>query len=425
LLLPAAEQCLAEGNGEAAQGAARRAAAIGSRFGDADLSACSRHLEGRALIQQRQIKSGLVLLDEAMLAVVAGELSPIMTGLIYCSVIEACQQVYALSRAREWTSALSRWCEQQPQMVAFTGTCLVHRAEILQFGGAWPNAMTEARRACERSQQANRDPPGAALYQQAEIHRFRGEYAAAEEAYRQASQLGCEPQPGLALLRMAQGRTDAARASVRRLLKSSTDPLQRTRLLPACIEIMLATGDLEDARNACRELEEIAEHIDTDALRAMALHSRGALELAEGNAQAALVTLRRAFEAWQRIEAPYTAARARLLMGQACRSVGDEEAAALEFSGARSALDQLGATPDLRLLDAVQSDALPIHRPQLSTRECQVLRLIAAGRTNKAIATELSLSERTIDRHVSNILTKLDVPSRAAATAYAYTQKLL
>lgn len=424
LLLPAAEQCLAEGKAETAHVAASKAAVLGSRFGDADLTACARHLQGRARLQQGQIKAGLVLLDEAMAAVIAGELSPIMTGLIYCSVIEACQQVYALNRAREWTSALSRWCEQQPQMVAFTGTCLVHRAEILQLGGAWPNALTEARRACERSQEANRNPPGAAFYQQAEIHRFRGEFAAAEAAYRNASRLGFEPQPGLAMLRTAQGRTDAACASIRRVLSSATDRFQRTRLLPAYIEIMLATGDLRDARSACRELEQIAENIDTDALRAMAAHGRGAVELAEGDAQAALAPLRRAFDAWQQSEAPYAAARVRVLIGLACRSLGDEEAAALEFSAARSVFHQLGATPDLARLHEVETRDTPTRRHQLTARESQVLRLIAAGKTNRAIATELSLSERTIDRHVSNILTKLDAPSRAAATAYAYTQKL-
>jgi ATP/maltotriose-dependent transcriptional regulator MalT len=425
LLLPAAQQCLAEGNGEAAHGAASSAASIGNRFGDADLIACARHLQGRALIQQGQIKPGLVILDEAMVAVIAGELSAIMTGLIYCSVIEACQQVYALSRAREWTSALSRWCEQQPQMVAFTGTCLVRRAEILQFNGAWPDAMTEAHRACKRSQEANREPPGAAFYQQAEIHRLRGEFAAAEEAYRSATRLGCEPQPGFALLRTAQGRTDAASASIRRVVNSATDRLQRTRLLPAYIEIMLAAGDVQEACSACRELEEIAENIDTDALRAMAAHGRGAVALAQGDAQGALGPLHRAFDAWQQVEVPYAAACVRVLVALACRSLGDEETAALEFSLAGSIFQQLGATPDLARLDALEKREPPVNRQPLTSRELQVLRLITVGKTNKAIATELSLSERTIDRHVSNILTKLDVPSRAAATAYAYTQKLL
>jgi DNA-binding CsgD family transcriptional regulator len=345
--------------------------------------------------------------------------------LIYCSVIEACQDVYALSRAREWTAALSRWCEQQPDMVAFTGTCLVRRAEILQVHGNWPDAMTEACRACERSQGANRNPPGTAFYQQAEIHRLRGEFAAAEEAYRSASRLGCEPQPGLALLRMAQGRTDAARATIRRVLSATTDRLQRTKLLPAYVDVMLAAGDVQQARSASRELVDIAETIDTETVSAMAAHSRGAVELAEGDARAALASLRRAFEAWQQVQAPYAAACIRTRMGLACRSLGDEETARLEFAAARATFQQLGAAPDLARLDTFENRPVSTPRQQLTIRELQVLRLVAAGKTNKAIATELALSERTIDRHVGNILTKLDVPSRAAAVAYAYRCQLL
>lgn len=426
LLLPVAEQQLDEGNDDAANITASSAVEIGDRFGDADLIACARHLQGRARIRQGQVQAGLMLLDEAMLAVVAGELSPIVTGLVYCSVIEACRQVYALSRAREWTSALARWCEQQPGIVAFTGICLVHRAEIMQLHGAWPEAMAEACRACERfSQGVDRKPPAAAFYQQAEMHRLRGEFAAADEAYRNASRSGWEPQPGLALLRMAEGRNDAAGAAIRRVVGAATDGLQRAKLLPAHVEIMLTVGDIQEARSACRALEEIAEKFDTDVLRAMAAHARGAVALAEGDAPAALDSLRRAFEVWRQVEAPYEAARVRVLMGLACRALGDDEAGGLELDAARAVFEQLGAAPELARLDSLSKRAASVHRHGLTPRELQVLRLIAAGKTNKAIATGLSLSERTIDRHVSNILTKLNVPSRAAATAYVYDRKLL
>ena len=242
LAVAVAEQQLREGHADAAHATAGQAVAIGESFGDADLTAAARHAQGRALIQQGDVVAGLKRLDETMLAVVAGELFPIMTGLMYCSVIDTCRQVYALGRAREWTAAFSSVCEQQPEMVAFTGICLVHRAEILQLQGAWPDALTEACRACERAQRAERKPPGAALYQQAEIHRLRGEFAKAEDAYRAASELGCEPQPGLALLRLAQGRTDAACAAIRRLTSATSDRLRRARLLPAHLEIMLAHG---------------------------------------------------------------------------------------------------------------------------------------------------------------------------------------
>jgi DNA-binding CsgD family transcriptional regulator len=426
LLLPAAELHLRERNDEAALVAASAAIKIGDRFGDADLTACARHLLGRAIIQQGEVQRGLGLLDEAMIAVSGGELSPIVTGLIYCSVIDACQQVFALNRAREWTLALTRWCEQQPEMAAFTGTCIIHRAEIMQFRGAWVEAMAEACRACEHAIQAGgQKPPGAAFYRQGEIHRLRGEFRAAEEAYRNASRLGSEPQPGLALLRMAQGRADVAGAAIRRILSAATDPLQRAKLLPAYIEVALVAGDTQEARSASAELDEIAGRYTTDVLRAMAAHARGAVELAEGRTQVALSILREAFELWQQGEAPYETAQVRLLIALACRELADVESADLEFDAARVLFERLGATPDLARLDSLHNRAKQANRRGLIARELQVLRQIAAGKTNKAIAAELFVSERTIDRHVSNIFTKLGVTSRAAATAYAYNHKLL
>jgi len=431
LLLPQAEQRLRGGDEEAARAMASDAAAIGERFADADLIAGARHLEGRALIRQKRLQAGLTLLDEAMLAVVGGELSPIMTGLLYCSVIGACQEIHALSRAREWTAALGRWCEMQPQMLAFMGTCLVHRAQILQWSGAWSEAKAELRRVFQRSSQEldAQAPSGAgpaeALYLQAELHRLCGELQAAERAYHDAARLGREPHPGLALLRMAQGQTGAASAAVLRVLSATADPLDRARLLPAVVEITLSAGDLHRARQACEELEAIAHEFDTEVLQAMAAHSRRALELAAGDPRAALSPLRQAFETWRRVEATYEIARVRMLIGQACRSLGDVEAGRLELSEARSLLERLGAVPDLSRLDVIDNSAQTTQDHRLSRRELQVLRLIACGKTNKAIAAELFVSERTIDRHVSNILTKLDVPTRSAATAYAYQHGLL
>jgi ATP/maltotriose-dependent transcriptional regulator MalT len=360
-----------------------------------------------------------------MVAVTAGELSPIVAGIVYCNTIAFCRDVYEVRRAREWTTALTRWCEQQPEMVAFTATCLAHRAEILLLHGAWRDAIEEARRACQRaSPGSDQTPPAAAFYQQAEVHRLRGEYRAAEEGYRRASQAGWEPQPGFALLRMGQGRIGAAAAAIRRVLSATTDRLQRTKLLPAYVEIMLAAGDTGGARAACRELEEIAESLETGGLVAMAAHARGALELADGDPRAALDSLRRAWRIGQQLKVPYVTARARLLMGLACRALGDDDGGALELDAARATFQQLGAAPDLARIDSLTRRA-PRHPRTLTTRELQVLRLIATGKTNKAIAAALSLSQKTIDRHVSNIFTKLDVPSRAAATAYAYEHRLI
>jgi ATP/maltotriose-dependent transcriptional regulator MalT len=425
LLLPVVEQQLAAGDCEAAYATAANAADIGERFGDADLIACARHQQGRIRLQQGQVERGLALLDEVMVAVTGAELSSLVTGLMYCSVIRACQEVYAFGRAGEWTAAMTRWCEEQHEMVAFTGICRVHRAEIMQLRGAWQDAIEEARRAHKRSQGIDEQAAAAALYQQAEVHRLRGEFAAAEKAYQSASQSGWDPQPGLALLRLAQGRLDAASAAIRRAMTATMNQLERTKLLSAYVEIMLAVHDIEDARSACRELEEIAQRFDTDVLCAMATQARGTIDLAEGDTRAALDPLRHAWQVWQQVEAPYMAARVRVLMGLTCRSLGDDEAAALEFSAARAMIKRLGAAPELARLDSLDKAATSMHPHPLTARELQVLRLIAAGKTNKAIAAALFLSERTIDRHVSNIFSKLDVPSRAAATAYAYNHKLL
>jgi DNA-binding CsgD family transcriptional regulator len=421
--LVVAAQELLSGRSDAALASANEALAIAESFADADLRAEARQAQGRALFLQGDVLSGLKILDEAMLAVVAGELSPIMTGLMYCGVIDACQQVHALGRAREWTAVLSTVCEQQPEMVAFNGACLVHRAEIMRLQGAWPEALIEAGRACERALGTDRKLSGAALYQQGEIHRLCGDFEKAEEAYRSASDQGREPQPGLALLRLAQGRTDAACLAIRRQTSATSDQVRRARLLPAHLEIMLATGDLAEARRASDELRGLAQVFDADALHAVVAQADGAIALAEDHAHAALDPLRRAFELWERLNAPYEAARVRVLIGRACHALGDDEAAGLENEAARSVFERLGARPDLRRLDAPMAPPRSSTNP-LTARERHVLRLISSGRTNKQIADELCLSERTVDRHVSNILGKLDVPSRTAATAYAYDHKL-
>ncbi len=426
LLVPVMLRHEASGDWEAAYATAADAAEIGERFGDADLLALAVHEQGCALIQQGRVEEGLGLLDEAMVAVVAGELSPIVTGIVYCSVIMGCQEVYALRRAQEWTAALTRWCEEQPDMVAFSGRCLVHRAEIMELHGAWREALEEARRARQRSEQGkNRSAAAQAFYLQGEVHRLQGKFSAAEEAYRDASRCGFEPQPGLALLRLSQGNDDAAAATIRRAVGETTEPLKRARLLPAYVEIMLAVGNAEEAQSACRELEEISARYRSGMLGAMVAHAEGAVGLAEGDARAALIALRRAWQVWQELEVPYEVARVRVLLGLACRALGDDDTAALELEAARGVFAQLGAAPELARVDSLARRAQSIDAHGLTPRELQVLRLVAAGETNKAIAAGLVLSERTVDRHVSNIFTKLSVSSRAAATAYAYEHQLI
>jgi DNA-binding CsgD family transcriptional regulator len=425
LLIPVAQSQIEAGALDEADATARDAVSLGERFDEPDLVATARHLLGRIRLQRGQVQEGLALLDEAMVAVTGGELSPLVTGLIYCSVIDACQEACALERAREWTSALTGWCEQQPEMVAFTGICGVHRAEILVQRGDWSRALDEAVRAAERCMSGHTTAVAAALYQQGEVRRLRGETAAAEEAYRGASQHGFEPQPGLSLLRLSQARTSVAVTALRRALGATRDPAKRVRLLPAFVEVLLAAGAVDEARAAGRELDELARHFDSSVLRALAGYARGAVELAEGNPSAALEGLRRTWKAAQAIELPYLSARVRVLLARCCVALDDDEGAKLEIAAAVSVFERLGARADLAALAAAEPERRAAAGPRgLTSRELEVLRLVAAGKTNRAIAAALSLSEKTVERHVSNICSKLDVPSRTAATSYAYEHRL-
>jgi DNA-binding NarL/FixJ family response regulator len=319
----------------------------------------------------------------------------------------------------EWTEALTRWCDSQPDLVPFRGNCLVHRCEIFQIQGAWTDALDSARRACE----VLAGPPawdvlGSAYYQLGEIQRLRGELPAAEESYRQASVAGRDPEPGMSLLHLAQGRTDLAFRAIRRALDEAEDPIARSRLLPAAVEVMLEVEDVDAARAAADELAGIAARLDAAYLNALADEAAGAVLLAEGDPRVALTKLRAAQRSWRDLKAPHRAARVRVLIGLACRGLGDDASAELEFEAARGTLAELGAGPDRERL-ARLAGASPPAWP-LSRREREVLTLLAAGKTNRGIATELFISEKTVARHVSNIFTKLGLSSRAEATAYAY-----
>ncbi len=426
VLLPSVLRQLAAGENLAARRLANEAAAIGQRCADHDLVALARNLEGRALVREGDFAAGLSLLDEVMVAVISDELSPLVSGIVYCGVILCCQQIYALDRAREWTAALARWCSEQPELITFTGLCLVHRVEILQLGGAWADASEEVRLICDRYTEADPEVFGDACYQQAELLRLRGDFAAAEVAYRQANDNGREPQPGLALLRLAQGQRQAALSAMRRLLATTTVKWQRARFLPAFVEIALANAELDEARAAARELEDIAREFGSEILGAMAAHSQGAVLVAAGELTTAIEPLRHSLGVWQKAGAPYIAARIRVLLGGALDGLGDRESAELERAAARKIFEELGASTDLASLGNAEFAAPPrVSAHGLSKRELEVLRLLATGKTNKLIANELFVSERTIDHHVSNIFTKIGVGSRAAATAFAYENRLL
>jgi DNA-binding CsgD family transcriptional regulator len=426
VLMPIALQNEATGDYEAVYATAAEAAAIGERFRDPDLFSLAVHTQGLALIRQQRVADGLALLDEAMLAASAGELSPIVTGVVYCGVIAGCEEAFELRRAREWTDALSRWCEEQPDLVAFNGRCRVHRAEIMQLHGSWTDALEEARRGRERSERAmNPAAAGQALYLQGELHRLRGDIDAAEAAYRDANALGREPQPGAALLRLARGDPAAAAAAIHRALAETTEPLKRARLLPAAVEILLAVDDEPAARDACDELEHICERCESAMLRGLVAHARGAIELAAGDAEAALRSLRRASRAWQELDAPYEAARTRVLVGLACQALGDDDAARLELEAANAGFERLGAAPDVARVKRLIEPEDVRERHGLTQRELEVLRLVAAGRSNREIAAALVVSEHTVARHAQNIFGKLGVSSRTAATAFAFEHDLL
>lgn len=426
LLVPAAFQTMEGGDPDGARSMFVQVAQLGERYGEPDLMTLGRLGQGRALTRMGRSDEGLALLDEAMIAVIAEEVSPVVAGTVYCAVILVCQEVFDLRRAHEWTAALSAWCDAQPDMVPFRGQCLVQRSKIMQLHGEWTEAMEEARRACARLS----DPPsqpavGMAFYQQGELHRLRGEFAEAEEAYRLASMSGQDPYPGLALLRLTQRQVEAAGASIRRAMKEARGPVARAKLLSPCVEIMLAGGDAKTARAAADELSAIADDFDAPMLQATAAGARGAVLLEEGDAAAALPELRAACDGWQELHAPYEHACARTLLARACHELGDRDTADLEIRAARQVFHDLGAGPDQDRVAQLLSTA---HHPVpggLTAREIEVLAQVAKGRTNRRIAADLIVSEHTVRRHLQNIYAKLGISSRAAATAYALEHELI
>jgi DNA-binding CsgD family transcriptional regulator len=433
LRLPVALQRLHGRDPDAALAVFTDVAEVADRFADPDLMALSRLGCGQSLVATGQVTQGVSLLDEAMVAVTAGELSPIVAGIIYCAVLITCRDVFDLRRAHEWTAALSRWCDEQQDIYPYRGQCLVHRSELLQLRGQWADAMAEARQAHTHLLHRAGDPVlGMALYQQAELLRVQGEFDRAEQAYREAGDRGHTVQPGLALLRLAQGRTGDSEASIRRAVDDVDDRVARSRVLAAFVEIMLAAGRTTDARAAADDLTAAAGEQDSPYLRAVAGYADGAVLLAEGDPIGAAGVLRRAWRAWTQLEAPYEAARTRRLIGRAYALSGDHDGARVEWAGASEVFARLGAAPDSAAPDSAAPDsaasdrvASPAAAGRLTAREVEVLRLVAAGRSNREIASTLVLSEHTVRRHLQNIFAKLDVASRAAATAYAYQHGLV
>ncbi|HMG41515.1 MAG TPA: helix-turn-helix transcriptional regulator [Acidimicrobiales bacterium] len=421
--VPMVLEALEGGDAKRAYELAGEVVDLARRLGDPDLLALAVLGRGQASLALGETGRGLKLLDEVMVSVTTGEVAPIPAGIVYCAVIEACMDVFDLRRAAEWTEALHGWCAAQPDLVPYSGQCLVHRSQVLQAHGSWSDAAAEAEQARRRLSDPIHPAVGLAFYQQGELHRLRGEHAAAEQAYRAASRHGREPAPGFALLRLAEGNVEAAVVAIRRMVDESRGRLARPTMLAAAVEVLLAAGDVGAARAAADELGDIAGRIDVPLLHAVSQCATGTVLLAEGDVAAALTALRRADQGWRSLGMPFDAARARVQLAGAYRALGDHDAADLELDAARAVFEQLDAAPELARLAQV-TGAATARPTALTGRECEVLKLVAAGKSNRQIAADLVISEHTVARHLQNIFAKLGLSSRAAATGYAYEHGL-
>jgi DNA-binding CsgD family transcriptional regulator len=436
VLLPEALRSLDTDEPDAAYATFGEAASIGQRFAEDDLTTLGRLGQGQASIRLGELSRGVALLDEAMLAVGTGDVSPLASGIVYCATLVACQQLLDVRRALEWTDAFSTWCDAQSGLVPFRGQCLVHRSQISQLRGDVSQAVLEADRACRWLSDPSDPALGMAYYQRAELHRLRGEYAAAERAYQDAAERGHDPHPGLALVWLAQSRTEAAVAAIRRAVEDASgasptvgdelnQPASRAESLAAYVDIMLSVREGEAAGRACAELVRIADILGTDLAKAIARRARGQLLLAEGRPGPALEDLLAARRCWLDLRAPYETAHTRLLIGRALRDLGDTETAELELDAAHRALAEVGAEPLSGAHAEPPGTSLPHAAQALTARELDVIRLVAEGRTNREIAERLVISDKTVARHLHNILTKLGLPNRSAATAYAYEHHIV
>jgi ATP/maltotriose-dependent transcriptional regulator MalT len=408
---------------DAAGAGARRMQELGRRFGDDTLVALGIFFEGRVLVKQGRVADGLALLDEAMLAALSDRLQPMWTGAIYCGLLDACHELGDHRRAHEWTDATSRWCSPLPVASLYPGICRVHQAEMLMLEGSWAEAEAEALGACEDMVRIDVFAVAGGWYEVGEVRRVRGDLDGAEAAYRTAHELGRDPQPGLALLRLAQGRVAAASASIATAIATfGGSRLECAPLHAAQVDIALAAGDLDTAAASADEVTDTAARFESVGLRAVGLRVQGSVALARGEAVTALASLRAACTAWNELDAPYEAARTRVLLAEAYAQLDDADAAERERTAARGCFERLGAAAALQALDGGEP-AGASHG--LSPREREVLDLVAGGLTNREIADQLFLSEKTVARHLSNIFAKLGVSSRAAATAFAYEHGLV
>jgi ATP/maltotriose-dependent transcriptional regulator MalT len=424
LLLYEAEVAHGSGDLTGATDLVEQALELGRRLRVPDLESQALQALGRLLIDHGRPAEGLARLDEAMLFAIEGRLSPFVTGRVYCSLVSACHELGDIRRANEWIEAVASWAETHPFTV-FPGLCRLHRADLMQWRGDWQAAEAEARRACSELDDMYVANAAAAHAGVGEICRRRGDLDAAEEAFARAETLDARPAAGLALLRLAQGRVEAASTVISAAIEETTwNRLARGWLLPVEVQVAVALGDLDRARRAAAELTETARLFESPVLRAAGAAATGRVELAAGDAGAG-ASLRVAVRRWVELDAPYEVAATRVLLARACRAAGDEEGAEASLAAAASVFARLGAALDMREVEALRAARVPERLPcGLTAREAEVLRLVATGLTNKQIGAELSLSSKTITRHLSNIFAKISVSSRAAATAFAFEHQL-
>jgi DNA-binding NarL/FixJ family response regulator len=418
LLVPRAYGCIASGDYAAAEGLLHRATELGMGRGDIDLITIATTMRGRASLKLGSFEGGLALLDQAMVRILTRSTSPRATSVMFCAAIGSCYEVQEVARALEWSVALDQWLATLPRLGgAYFGNCRIYRAILMRLRGDWSRAESELEQACRDLAVDGKLVVGHAWYELGELRRLQGE-AGVEEAFEKAIALGHVAQPGLALHRLSQGNVMAAASGLRRVLAERELAVDRLPLLPALVEVHLAAGQVDAAKDVIDEAERTAQNYPTTAMRALLDGARGAVALTEERFDDALARLREASDRWRELDAPLQTAQVGVRIAEACRALGDEEGALMELRAALATFERLGARPEACRVHAMLSDRHP-HLGPLSSREIEVLRLIVGGRTNAEIAAQLSLSERTIHRHVSNILTKLDVRSRTSAAAYA------
>lgn len=400
------------------------AVSLAKEVGDSDFEVLATMGLGRALVHSGRLTEGFERMDAVMLAITTGAASDRVAGPAFCAVISSCLERWDVERAQVWTRDLNDWCDAQQGLSPFRGDCSVNRAAVMRLGGEWDEAQATLIAVCEQNRR--RETLENAFYWLGELRRLTGSAEAADEAYHRAAEIGREVQPGLALLRRDAGNHAAARAGIARALESAPPPGTRAELLAAQVDLETEHGDLTLAQQASARLRELSDALETPYLRALADRAEAQVLIGSDAADRALPLLRASWSAWRQLEAPYEAAITRMHLGRAARALGDEDAAQLEFDAARTALTALGALPDLARLERI---AAPPDASRadggLSRRELEVLRLIARGRSNRDIAHDLFLSERTVARHVSNILTKLGLSNRTAATTFAFEHGLV